>query len=79
MVEAEPEHIDLRELEFGSDGAAGVALSHWVDHLRERVRASGRVIVHHCPQMLAHTLYKTGMLRDGRVVLVDAREEEPYG
>ena len=79
MAAAEPERIDLRELEFGADGAAGVALSHWIDHLRERVRAHGRVIVHHCPQMLAHTLYKTGMLRDGRIVLVDTREEEPYG
>ncbi|EDM79416.1 hypothetical protein PPSIR1_02646 [Plesiocystis pacifica SIR-1] len=32
-----------------------------------------------CPQMLAHTLYKAGLLRGGSIELVDVREEEPYG
>lgn len=78
MGEAEhDDELDLAELEF--EPSDGVALAGWVDRVRERVRARGRVVIRHCPQMLAHTLYKAGLLRDGRIVLVEVRDEEPYG
>ena len=49
-----------------------------VDELRARA-AGARVILRNCPQMLAHTLYKAGLLRRGDIVLESVREEEPYG
>ena len=67
--------LDLTELEL----ERGVEVARWVDRLRDELRTHGRLRVLHCPQMLAHTLYKTGMLRDGRLELVEPREEEPYG
>lgn len=77
MAEPDPPpfELDLHELEFDR----GVELTHWVDTIREHLRVHGRVRIHGCPQMLAHTLYKVGMLTDPRLELVDTREEEPYG
>ena len=77
MAAAEPFELDLGELEFDADD--GVEVARWVDRIRARVHSHGRVLVRRCPQMLAHTLYKVGLLRDGRIELVDTREEEPYG
>jgi len=79
MAAAKPHALDLGELEFTADTAGGVELARWVDRLRALVREHDRLSVHRCPQMLAHTLYKTGLLRDGRIELIDVREEEPYG
>lgn len=79
MAAAERHEIDLGELEFAADADAGVDLARWVDRLRAQLREHGRLSIHRCPQMLAHTLYKVGMLRDGRISLIDVREEEPYG
>ena len=78
MAEAEPTSVvelDLAELEL----ERGVDVARWVDELRARAREHGRLRVRACPQMLAHTLYKAGLLRDGRIELVEVREEEPYG
>jgi hypothetical protein len=77
MAAADPRTLDLGELEFDVDD--GVELARWVDRIRARVRSDGRVVVRRCPQMLAHTLYKAGLLRDGRIELIETREEEPYG
>lgn len=77
MAGAERFELDLGELEIADDD--GIEVASWVDRIREQVRTHGRVIVRRCPQMLAHTLYKIGALRDGRIELIDTREEEPYG
>ena len=74
---ADPVDVDLAELEFERDD--GVLVAGWIDRVRALLREHGRVNLRHCPQMLAHTLYKVGLLRDGRIVLIDPREEEPYG
>ncbi len=66
--------LDLAELETGT----GVELAALVDELRARA-AGARLIVRNCPQMLAHTLYKAGLLRRGDIVLESVRDEEPYG
>ena len=68
--------LDLLELEFETH--EGPELARWIDKLRALVREHGRVRIRECPQMLAHTLYKAGMLRDGSIELVSVREEEPY-
>ncbi len=67
--------MDLAELDFDD----GPTLARWVTRLRELVEQHGVVELRDCPQMLAHTLYKTGELRHGRIRLVSVREEEPYG
>ncbi len=68
--------LDLAELETGT----GAELAATVDELRARA-AGTRLILRNCPQMLAHTLYKAGLLRRGDLVLEleSVREEEPYG
>jgi arginine decarboxylase-like protein len=66
--------LDLAELETGT----GLELAAMVDELRARA-ARGPLIVRNCPQMLAHTLYKAGLLRSGHIVLESVRDEEPYG
>jgi anti-anti-sigma regulatory factor len=67
-----PIQIDLDNLEL-DDGSAVVEA---VNALRGLMRL-GAVVLHHAPQMLAHTLYKTGMLEDDRIRLVTPRVEEP--
>lgn len=73
------EVLDLAELETGT----GAELAATVDQLRAIIaRGAGtRLVLRNCPQMLAHTLYKAGLLRRGDIVLEleSVREEEPYG
>ncbi len=54
----------------------GAAVAETVNAIRE-ILSNGRPMqIHRSPQMLAHTLYKTGMLKDGRITLIDPVEEE---
>ncbi|WP_145258112.1 STAS domain-containing protein [Planctomycetes bacterium Pan216] len=47
--------------------------------LRRQLEAGSAVTLEAAPQMLAHTLYKAGELREGgRLSLVEPRTEEPY-
>lgn len=57
----------------------GPALARMVSRLRALVDEHGALELHACPQLLAHTLYKAGLLRSGRIALVSVRDEEPYG
>lgn len=66
--------LDLVELDTGT----GAELAALVDELRARAAGAG-LILRNCPQMLAHTLYKAGLLRRGHIVLESVRDEEPYG
>lgn len=70
-----PHVLDLSELEIDD----GPALARLVTRLRALLAEHGELELHGCPQLLAHTLYKTGELRHGRLRLVSVREEEPYG
>lgn len=54
----------------------GLAVTRMVDALRLLLERFNRVRLARAPQMLAHTLYKTGALRDGRLELIEPREEE---
>jgi anti-anti-sigma regulatory factor len=69
------DELDLSELELPT----GAAVAAMVDELRARAAAGRTVVLRGCPQLLAHTLYRTGLLRSGRLVLASWREEEPYG
>lgn len=66
---------DLAELDL--DGAAAVIEA--VDAVRALVGASGRLTLFNSPQVLAHTLYRVGLLEGAALELVDTRQEEPYG
>lgn len=73
-MSAAPQVFDLAEVD--ADTAAEVLA--WVERLRAAA-ARGPVVVERCPQMLAHTLYKAGLLGTPALVLASVREEEPYG
>jgi hypothetical protein len=55
-----------------------IALANRIDELRVLLEAGCRVELANCPQMLAHTLYKVGLLRGRRIVIASMRNEEPY-
>jgi hypothetical protein len=66
--------LDLIELELDD----GSAVAETVNAIRDLL-LTAPVVVRNAPQMLAHTLYKSGMLRDGRLELEDPRgDEAPY-
>ena len=60
--------LDRDELEL-EDGAA---VAEAINGIRALLKL-GRVIVRHAPQMLAHTLYKTGMLENAGLELIAPR------
>lgn len=65
-------HLDLDDLELDD----GSAVAQAVNALR-RLLQHGAVVIHHAPQMLAHTLYKAGLLDDQRLRLETPRVDEP--
>lgn len=73
--------LDLEDVDVDD----GPELARMVSDLRRRaaqLRQQGEVLVlRHCPQMLAHTLYKAGVLVRGELELEldTVRNEEPYG
>jgi anti-anti-sigma regulatory factor len=80
----------LRSLDAGQDGRVvldlhgfdiddGEGLVTAINSLRElRARSSG-VVLAGAPQMLAHNLYRLGMLGVGAIELIDMRLDEPAG
>lgn len=67
--------LDLDEVELDD----GPELARFVTALRARLAAGDCLVLRQCPQMLAHTLYKAALLREGVLELASVREEEPYG
>jgi hypothetical protein len=67
--------LDLGELDVDD----GPELARLVTRLRSLLEVHEALALHGCPQLLAHTLYKAGMLRSGRIRLISVRDEEPYG
>lgn len=68
-----PLQLDLRELE----PLDGVAVAELVTALRALLARHGRLELIAAPQMLAHTLYRVGLLEDGRLVVREVVSEEP--
>jgi hypothetical protein len=66
--------IDLEDVEVED----GPALARLVTRLRRTAEQGPPLVLVHCPQMLAHTLYKAGVLGAGRIRIGSMREEEPH-
>lgn len=54
----------------------GISVTHMVDAVRLLLGSYGQVRLIRSPQMLAHSLYRVGMLQGGGLELVEPREEE---
>ena len=68
--------LDLR----GLDIEDGVALATCINSLRELRGRASSLVLRGSPQMLAHNLYRSGMLEGpGAIELVDMRLDEPSG
>jgi anti-anti-sigma regulatory factor len=66
--------LDLSDLELDD----GSAVAETVNAIRELLELAP-VLVSNAPQMLAHTLYKVGLLEGGRLTLHEPRADEvPY-
>ena len=75
-VQAREVLIELYEFDI-LDGVAATAAVNAVRVLLERC---GKVTLIGAPQILAHNLYRVGMLADdGPIRLLDMREDEAYG
>lgn len=70
-----PAVLEMQELEL----LDGVSVAEAVNGLRALARRRGAVRLRHAPQMLAHTLYKRGLLIEEPLVLESPRHDEGYG
>lgn len=57
----------------------GVACTHAVNVVRLLLARSAGLVIAEAPQVLAHNLYRTGLLAQGNVQLLAMREDEAYG
>ncbi len=70
--------VDVRLAEV--DGVDGESVATLVDLIRGHLGAAAEVTLHDPPQMLAHTLYKIGLLDHAALTLVNPRsDEQGYG
>jgi hypothetical protein len=76
VTEPHPDVVSLDLVDEEADDP--IALANRIDELRVLVEAGCVVELQSCPQMLAHTLYKAGLLQGGRIVIRSMRAEEPY-
>lgn len=67
--------LDLAELDI-EDREATLAA---VDAVRRLLADAGQLTIRHSPQILAHTLYRVGLLESPGLRLIEPRQEEPYG
>jgi hypothetical protein len=67
--------LDLAELDISD----GVAATYAVNAVRLMLSRVPLLEIIHAPQVLAHNLYRTGLLEQGGIVLVAMREDEAYG
>ena len=65
--------LDLLDLDLDD----GIAVVEAVNAVRELLAHHGVLTLHHAPQMLAHTLYKIGLLESGQLRLISPRVESP--
>lgn len=64
--------LDCQDLELED----GVAMARMVDLIRALGARWGEITVDRAPQMLAHSLYKPGLLQSGQIRLRAPREDE---
>ena len=73
-VEHTPLVFDLRDVEISS----GVAMVECITWLRE-LSLDRDLVLWFAPQMLAHSLYKTNILQQGRITLHEPRFDSGIG
>ena len=61
------------------DIADGVACARLVNLIRRILSRQETLAIYGAPQVLAHNLYRIGLLADERLVLKAIREDEAYG
>jgi len=57
----------------------GIAATEAVNAIRSLLAKQPLLSIHGAPQVLAHNLYRTGLLSEGRIHLEAMREDEAYG
>lgn len=67
--------VNLAEMDIED----GVAATEAVNVVRLMLTRVPVLCIESAPQVLAHNLYRTGLLREGRISLVAMREDEAYG
>lgn len=71
-----PSSLELGELDIMD----GVAATHVLNIVRLLLKRCGHVTLTGSPQLLAHNLYRAGLLFDGCAIALESmREDEPYG
>ena len=67
--------LDLQDVEI----ITGTAMADCITWLRELLQRNQHLVLQQAPQMLAHTLYKTNMLKQTNITLVDPRHDSGIG
>lgn len=67
--------LDLADMEIED----GVAATYAVNAVRVMLSRVPRLCIESAPQVLAHNLYRTGLLSGGNIELIAMREDEAYG
>ncbi len=68
--------VDFADLEIED----GIAMACMIDFLKHLHGKTNELILKHTPQLLAHTLYRIGLLvKHSKITLFETRYEEPYG
>lgn len=67
--------LDLADAEAGD----GVGVAELVGLVSDALRAGGTVVLRSAPQIVAHNLYRVGLLEHPGLILDATRQDEPYG
>ena len=68
----------LIEITFESEDLTPAAIAAVMDAVDSWLAAGRRVRLIEAPQMLAHTLYKVGRLKNSAMLTIEVRRTEPY-
>lgn len=74
-TQAAVSHLELSELDIED----GVAATYAVNAVRLLLERGAALEIEAAPQVLAHNLYRTGMLQERGITLRAMREDEAYG
>ena len=66
--------IELADVDTGD----AHAMATFTALVQATLRGGSHIVLRHPPQVLAHNLYRIGLLDSPRMTLVDVRDEEPY-
>lgn len=67
--------LDMDDLDITD----GIAATQAVNAIRHILAGQERLCLMGAPQLLAHNLYRSRLLENGRIILKEMREDEAYG